>query len=410
LIGIYVHIPFCIRKCLYCDFNSYAGLDRLQSSYAQAILEEMSLRHKSLRDSPGQPLVETIFFGGGTPTVMDPRLLLASLERARSLWETVPDAEISIEANPGTVGLDSLRRLRDGGFNRLSLGVQSFDDGLLRTLGRIHSSKDAEDAIRYSRQAGFRNLSVDIMFGLPGQTRLMFLHDLERAASYEPEHLSVYSLIIEEGTAFARLYEDGLLPLPTEDESATMYETADEFLDRAGYVHYEISNWAKRGLKTEIPSATCSDRILHWASQNHSCGDPASGYAICQHNLNYWHSGEYLGFGAGAHSYWSGVRFSNEYDPTTYIDKVARPELPVQSAETLDLKTKMSEFMFLGLRAADGPGFDEFRNRFGLDMELVFGGEIRYLLREGLIDRNESSIFLSRKGRLLGNEVFVRFV
>jgi oxygen-independent coproporphyrinogen III oxidase len=410
LIGIYVHIPFCVRKCLYCDFNSFAGLDGLHSSYMEAIVEEMALRRESLGDEPGQPLAETVFFGGGTPTAVDSRLLLAALEKARGIWDTTPDAELSIEANPGTVTLDILRHLRDGGFNRLSLGVQSFDDGLLRTLGRIHSSRDADDAIRYSRHAGFRNLSIDIMFGIPGQTRLMFLHDLERAVRYEPEHLSVYSLIIEEGTAFARLYEDGLLPLPTEDESATMYETAEEFLDRAGYVHYEISNWAKRGLKTEIPSASCSTRILHWASQKHSCGDPASGYAVCSHNLNYWRSGEYLGFGAGAHSYLSGVRFSNDYDPKTYIEKVARTELPVETAETLDLKTKMSEFMFLGLRAAEGPGFADFHSRFDVNMELVFGSEIRYLLHEGLIHRDESSIFLSRKGRLLGNEVFVRFV
>jgi oxygen-independent coproporphyrinogen-3 oxidase len=322
---------------------------------------------------------------------------LASLvERARRAFALPDDAEITVEANPGTVDAAGLRRLRRAGVNRLSLGVQSYDDRLLAILARIHTAADADAAVRDARAAGFENLNLDLMMGLPQQSLGDWQATLQRALVQAPQHLSLYVLAVEEGTSLAARIERGALPAPDDDLAAEMYEWAQEALARAGYDHYEISNWA------------------------------CTGYA-CRHNLIYWRNKPYLGLGAGAHSWLGGRRWSNLRDPEGYIQALVPqslqgdqsllgdPGLPVVEVETIDRALEMSETMMMGLRLLDeGVSYARFEQRFGVPMEQVYGDEIAAAVEEGLLERvperGADRVRLTGRGALLGNRVFVRFV
>lgn len=373
--AIYVHIPFCKQKCKYCDFNSYAGLASFHSSYVEALLSEIAFRADRLSDWGG---VESIYIGGGTPTLLDPALINTIIRSLKEHFMISPDAEISIEANPETVTHEKLAALRASGVNRLSIGFQSVDDDLLHLLGRKHSAEQAVDAFRVARYVGFDNISVDLMFGIPGQTLANWALNLEQAAMLEPEHLSCYGLTIEPNTALEREIAAGMLAMPDEDVQADMFAYTMESLEESGYGHYEISNYAQPGKE-------------------------------CRHNLVYWDNRDYIGFGAGAHSRIGNKRFANIAKPVEYIE-AADTNLFSSEELRVSAEDEMSETLFLGLRKMEGVDLEGFKSRFGYPVQDIYGSQIDELQDEGLLENRNGSLKLTSRGILLGNEVFARFV
>jgi oxygen-independent coproporphyrinogen-3 oxidase len=378
--SLYIHIPYCQAKCPYCDFNSYAAERWPEEQYVGALCTEM--RYYVRRAPWNGGAIGTTFFGGGTPSLFSPSSIAKILEAVSSLWAVADDAEVTIEANPGTVSVETLAGFRAAGVNRLSFGVQSFAPHHLRTLGRIHGSEEAAAAVPLARQAGFANVGVDLIFGLPGQTLEEWESDLQRACAQRPEHISAYNLTYEEGTPFHQWRAQGKLrPVPEEVEIA-MLRRAQDILAAAGYRQYEISNYARPG------------------------------YA-CRHNLNYWRSSQYLGVGAGAHSYaasstW-GARWSNERSPTGYMRAVETHGHGRGASETLDERQARGEFVFLGLRCLDGFPDAAFRDRFGAELAAVFPHAVD--LREGgLLQCDRGQWRLTARGLLLADSVFATFL
>ena len=403
--GLYLHIPFCVRRCPYCDFFSTEGKRRSIPAYVRALARELEW----IGAAGGHPSVGSVFFGGGTPSLLDPRQAARILEEARRSFRIAPDAEITMEANPGTLDRPRLRGLRTAGINRLSLGVQSLEDAELRMLGRIHSAADARRTIDDARRAGWTNVSLDLIFGLPGQSAAAWEHTLDGALALAPEHVSLYSLTLERGTRLARSVRRGDLPAPEEDRAAEMYEHAEETLAAAGYRHYEISNWARDGERRgNTPGAAGDSRKAKF---------PA--YA-CRHNLRYWLNRPYLGLGAGAHGCADGRRYSNIRSVEKYVDRMRAGrcrKFPLSPAaargELRGRDEEMRETMWLGLRLTEsGVDRGDFSSRFGEDYYLRFRMEIDSALRDGLAEWGEDrrSLRLSRRGRLLGNRVFRLFV
>ncbi len=372
--GCYVHIPFCARKCAYCDFNSYSGYGEASVARYCAALER-EIRAAELTDGA----VDTVFFGGGTPTAIPAengaRLLRAVLETL----PVTPDAEITTEANPGSADIVGLSTLRDAGFNRISFGVQSFDTGLLKTLDRIHSADEAKRAVRAAREAGFENLSIDLMYGLPHQTFAQWADTLEQAMELGVDHISMYSLIIEQGTGFATLAAKGKLPLPSDDAAADMFEHARARVADAGFVQYEISNYAKPGRES-------------------------------QHNLHYWRNDPYYGFGAGAVSYQKGVRMTRLLAPTRYAAAVEAGKPLVHESESPTRDEQMIETMMLGLRlTGEGVGIESFRERYGETPLDRWPDQIARLIANGLLEDAGDRLRLTKSGVFLANEVMVAF-
>ena len=393
-IGLYIHIPFCKRKCPYCDFNSYAGLDALQIPYVEALTAEMSWL---ARQREWQ--VNTVFIGGGTPTVLPLSLLTQVLNAVQARFQVPAGAEITVEANPGTVDETYLAGLRAAGVNRLSLGVQSFHDDELRLLGRIHTAAESKAAFRAARRAGFQNVNLDLIYGLPEQPLERWRVTLEQALSLSPEHLSLYCLTVEEGTPFAEWVARGDLAQPDDDLAAEMYELAGEML-KADYFHYEVSNWARRTMSD--PQFT----ICH-------------SHFICQHNVVYWRNEAYLGLGAGAHSSWEGRRWHNQLSPRSYVARMAAQgkgdalwESPVvEGVEVIGESLAMGETMMLGLRLLEeGVPLARFSERFGRSLLDVYRDEVAVLQGEGLLEQGPECVRLTRRGWLLGNQVFARFL
>ena len=376
---LYLHIPFCRRKCPYCAFVSREPAGGELEVYGDILLAEMGLAAQAFRAE--RPL-ESVYFGGGTPSLLDPRQVARLLERAGSLFGLGQGAEITLEANPGTVDQERLAAFRAAGVNRLSLGVQSFHDPMLATLGRIHSAMEARQAFQAARVAGFANIGIDLIHALPSQTRDLWHRELEQALALAPEHISVYGLTVEEGTPFAGEYGGDSPLLPDEDLGAAMFEEADDLLTAAGYEHYEIANYA-------LP-----DRRSN-------------------HNSGYWRRDGYLGLGAGAHSFLRtgyGIRFGNPADLDIYTRTVAQGRLPHQDEQTLTRQDAMAEFMFLGLRMADGINSNGFRREFGVGLDETFGEEISKLTSLGLFETAGDMVRLTRRGMLLSNQVFARFL
>jgi oxygen-independent coproporphyrinogen-3 oxidase len=372
-IGLYIHIPFCQAKCTYCDFNSFAGLEALFDDYATALVREMELVE------PAQ--VKTIYVGGGTPTVLSLAQLARALDGVRDTFVLNGDAEFSIEANPGTLDPSKLNGLSALGVSRLSLGVQSFDQRELTQLGRIHSAADAVTSLHAARQAGFDNINLDLIYGLPGQSLGSWRDSLQRALELEPDHLSLYALTVEEGTPLAVAIERNELAAPDPDLAADMYEFAQAFLSSVGYLHYEISNWAR--------------------TPTH----------VCQHNLLYWHNEAYQGIGAGAHSWRAARRWSNTAQPQEYVAQVLAGQQPVAAEEIFSPELAMAETMIMGLRLVEeGTSFERIQQQFGLDPEAVYANEIEELVELGLVEPQGGGVRLSERGRLLGNQVFLRFL
>jgi len=422
--SLYFHIPFCAHRCAYCDFNTYAGQEALIPAYVDALCKEVEFvgaRFPTNRPSD-YSTIGTIFFGGGTPSLLSPSQFDSIFRSIRANFNLTDDAEITIEANPGTVSFADLQALRSIGINRISFGVQSANMEELRMLERTHDFFDVIQAVTSARKAGFDNLNLDLIYGLPEQTLQTWQTSLQRILDLRPEHISAYALTLEHGTPFGRWASKGLLPLPDPDLAAEMYEWADETLDANGYRQYEISNWAKEkkdegGRMKDETFDTNSSFILDNSS------------FACRHNLQYWRSLPYLAFGAGAHGYADGYRYSNVLRIKTYIERLTQyavrstqyifPLSPVTvNHHKQTIQDDMSEFMMTGLRLTqEGISEAEFADRFGTSLREVYGKEIDELLRLGLVEsktseflENSEVLRITPRARLLANQVFMRFV
>lgn len=392
----YVHIPFCISKCWYCDFNSYPELEPIFDDYVGALIAEIETTLPSvLQKIEGESDVLTsVYFGGGTPTTLSARQLSAILDALRRTFGLSSDCEITVEANPGTVDEAELRALVEAGFNRLSLGVQSFDDDLLRSIGRTHTRDQALDAYANARRAGFSNIGIDLIFALPGQTVPHWHDTLETAMSIRPEHISLYELSIEEGTRFAEMRAAGRLAPVEEDARAEMYELAIAKLTAAAYEHYEVSNFALPGFRS-------------------------------RHNMTYWLNHPYYGFGAGATSYIYGTRARRVAHPRDYIAAVAKkgtvhaarasgqsvfsPGL-IEFSETLEGRAHLGETMVLGLRMLDGIDLARVRAETSLDPIVEYADQITHLIHCGLLELTGTRLRVTHRGLLLLNDVAREFV
>jgi oxygen-independent coproporphyrinogen-3 oxidase len=378
--SLYLHIPFCHTRCHYCDFNTYAGILPLREPYVRALLTEIALAGNMARQADGQlRRSRTLFFGGGTPSLLSVPQIGRILDACHEHFAVDQHAEITLEANPGTLSQEQLEGLRAVGINRLSMGAQSFDAELLKALGRIHTPQQIIQAVRFARAAGFTSINVDFMFGLPGQTMQHWRDTLERALDMRPDHLSLYSLIVEEGTPFYSWVHEGRITPGDEDLCADMYEYADERLQAAGYANYEISNWALPGHES-------------------------------RHNLTYWLNLSYIGMGAGAYSSFGGRRFSNVREPLDYIHLLKQQRLPEAESEDVGRAQAMSETAFLALRTAVGLHLPTFERRFGIAFGQYAGDRLHPVEEAGLLERDGHWLRLSKRGRLLGNEVFYRLL
>jgi oxygen-independent coproporphyrinogen-3 oxidase len=411
---LYIHIPFCHRRCSYCDFNTYANMEHRIEAYVDALCAELGMLATESREpadyGPGTSaeaaaLRPTIFLGGGTPTMLS----LPQMERVlAAAAKIVPleGAEISSEANPGTVlGRDYLRGLRALGVNRLSMGVQSLHDPTLRVLGRIHTADEARRSFEEAREAGFDNINLDFIFGLPGQSQAQWEATLDAIGGWGAEHFSLYSLILEESTPLYAQVTAGRLSVPDDDATAAMYEAAMERLAAAGYEQYEISNWALQGDRGQ----GTGDR---GGSEPWLFPVPCSLFPAraCAHNLAYWLNSDYLAAGAGAHGHVYPRRYHDILGIDAYIAAVGEGRLPV--AETIPLAPKdlRAETMFMGLRLSVGVGEAHFAARCGLSLDEAYGEALAELQELGLIERGGGRVRLTPRGRMLGNRVFERFV
>ncbi len=376
-IGLYIHVPFCLKKCRYCDFISYPYSRTAAKDYLAALIREIQLYGSFLDEVEKE--ISSLFIGGGTPTCLSVGDLREILGCIRSIFRLTPDCEITVEANPGTIDAGGLYELRRTGVNRLSIGVQSLADGLLKTLGRVHNAAQAGAVVRLARQAGFDNINIDLIYGIPGQTLAVWQETLDRTVAFEPEHVAAYGLQLEEGTPLERSVAIGDMRACPEELELSMYHTAIILLKKSGYHHYEISNFARPGRE-------------------------------CVHNLVYWLNLPYLGLGPAAHSCFRGERFANEREPEKYRSRLRRGELRVADRETLTVETEMSETMFLGLRLLQGVSLAAFRQRFGRRLEDVYRSEIKRLTKDGLTEIDGDYLRLTERGLPLANRVFLEFV
>lgn len=378
--ALYIHFPFCLSKCPYCDFNSRAGSAVEQTEYVAALLREMELRRESMA---GDVTASTLYFGGGTPSLLSPPSVERIIAAVTRLFAMQADAEITIEANPGTVTRDKLAGYRLAGVNRLSLGMQSFSDPMLSRLGRAHTVRDGLDAFAAARDAGFANISIDLIHSLPGQKPEMWRAELARAVQLRPEHISAYGLTIEAGTPFHAMEQRGELTLPGEEEAAGMLEQTSELLCQAGYEHYEISNFALPGRRS-------------------------------RHNQVYWQRGSYLGFGAGAHSFLADPRFGSRWNnpdiPETYLKTVCSGIAQREGLSIVKEREALAERLFLGLRLLEGVDGESIRREFGVTLEGAYPAELPGLLGAGLLEWREGRLRLTRRGIILANQVFIRLV
>ncbi|MBI5888310.1 MAG: radical SAM family heme chaperone HemW [Deltaproteobacteria bacterium] len=377
-IGVYIHIPFCLSKCPYCDFNSVASGSVPEARYAACVLKEFNacVGKEGIDRQKG---LGSVYFGGGTPSVFSPAAIGGIIRGVTDGFGPQEPAEVTLEVNPDTVDAGRLEGFRKAGVNRLSIGAQSLDDGLLKMLGRRHSAKKALNAFRMAREAGFENIGIDLMFGLPGQTLALWKETLKTAVALRPRHVSLYGLTIEEGTPFGRLLKNGSLSLLPEEVEIEMYKTAIDTLAEAGCVHYEISNFALPGY-------------------------------FSVHNSGYWQGIDCIGLGAGAHSYMSapgwGRRWWNALEPEQYMERIALLGNAVEGSETLKMGEASAESLMLGLRMlTKGIVRSEFKQRFGILPEDMFK-RLKEFEAEGYIKNTADSIILTPKGALISNELF----
>ena len=392
-LALYAHIPFCETKCPYCDFNTFAGIDGLMPSYVAALRRELA----AWGDVLAHPEVETVFFGGGTPSYLPAEDMSSVVETIRSTFHVAPAAEVTLEANPGDLTAAKLAAYLECGVNRLSIGVQSLSDRLLDVLGRRHSTDDAVDAYQMAMASGFNNVSIDLMYGLPYQTMDDWEETLVGAVRLSPPHISMYCLTLEAGTPLEQQVKSGQMPEPDSDLAADMYLAAQDALGQRGYRQYEISNWSQPGFES-------------------------------RHNMTYWRNQPFLGVGPGAHSYLPGFRFFNLKSPREYIRRVP-PEFSsqvdrpwvisreaiegmpaVDGVEAIDRPLEMADTLMMGLRLDTGVSTVEFTRRFGVTLSHAYDGAIDELTSVNLVETVDGWVRLTPRGRLLGNEVFSRFL
>ena len=381
--SLYIHIPYCVSKCPYCDFNSHVVAEIPEKSYTAALIAELGC-YAGLDDWRGRP-IQSIFFGGGTPSTFHPESIGKILERVAAQWPLVSECEITLEANPGTVDRANFFGYRACGVNRISIGVQSFQPRLLKFLGRVHSADEAKEALAVVRESGFDNFNLDLIYANPSQTLQELAADLETALSFQSPHLSAYNLTIEEGTPFHQEYRRSSIQLLSEEDEIEMADHIEQRLRQAGLERYEISNYARPGF--------------------HS-----------RHNVNYWTDGDYLGLGAGAHSYQKnrtdgsyGRRWWNEKAPNRYIQAVSWNRQAVAETEQPDIRKAAGDFMFSGLRLTDGISLDAFAARFGQN-PVTFYPQMRDWISEGYMEKNDDRLRLTRRGLMVANSIFVHFV
>lgn len=386
-LGIYIHIPFCVKKCPYCDFTSFTPETLPEDQYIKALIRETEVRKVEVEE---EVKVETVYFGGGTPSLLSPNSV-KNLIIAISKEFTLKEPEITIEVNPGTVDLKKLKGFRDAGVNRLSIGIQSLNDRLLSVLGRIHNRKEALNAYESARKAGFENIGIDLIHSVPGELLPDWEGDLKEAISLRPEHISAYNLTIEEETHFFHQQEKGLLALPREEEQVAMFLETERILENAGYEHYEVSNYSLPGFRS-------------------------------RHNQIYWKGGEYLGLGVSAHSYisgrWSvvrgqancGRRAANTSNLEEYFRLIKEKGNAIIEEEALTKEKAMGEAVFLGLRMMEGINLSYFKDRFGIGIDAAYPGAVKDLMKDGLLESGGGHLRLTKKGILFLNDVSVRFV
>lgn len=368
-LGIYIHIPFCAAKCNYCDFNSRVAPDALKTEYVDALCREIE---GSVVDGN---VVDTIYFGGGTPTILEPKQLIRTLDAVRNSFSVDGNCEITTECNPATIGHDGFLALKSAGFNRISIGVQSADDEQLKSLGRIHNFEDAKKCVADAKRAGFENVSIDLIFGIPNQNLKSWEKTLRSAIELTPEHISCYALKIEDGTPFASMK----LNVADDDESSEMYEKCVEILRERGYSRYEISNFARRGAES-------------------------------RHNQKYWKCDDFIGFGAGAYSCYMGERYSNIYDVKEYTECALKGECAVADRIQPDKEDMMSEFVFLGLRMDEGISTEKFAARFSADIFDVFKEQIDKNIKRGTIIQSGDRLKIPPDFIYVSNAILADFV
>lgn len=372
---LYIHIPFCISKCVYCTFNSYYGMESMYPRYIRALKKEI-VEHFFAGQ---KDRLETVFFGGGTPSILKVEQIEAIISCCREYPGFEEDVEISVEVNPKTVNFMKLLQMRQAGVNRISIGVQSFIDQELNVLGRLHSAQNSWDCVRDAMAAGFANISLDLMYGLPGQSAEVWRWNLETAISIGIPHLSLYQLTIEGHTPMARSIETGSLILPHEDEIMAMDEITEDLCRNAGLVQYEISNYAMKGF-------------------------------TCRHNINYWKNNEYLAAGAGSVGYMQGERWKNIAVPEKYCEALESGSSAIAESEKLSLEESFRESVVIGLRMVEGVAYSTLFDRFGIHLQKYYETVLPPLLEEGLVEFTDSHFRLTKKGRYLANQIMAKLV
>ena len=374
--GVYLHIPFCRKKCAYCDFPSQVGTKAAMADYTAALCREIRARGPEIA---AYGPASTAYIGGGTPTALPISLLSRILLTLKAVLPFSPEAEVTVEVNPGTVDLETFTALHTLGVTRLSVGAQSFEDRLLARIGRIHTAQAIRDTVRWARAAGVTDVSLDLMYGLPGQTIEDVRRSVGTAIDLAPTHISVYGLTVEEGTPFAAEEAAGTLRLPAEEDTEAMYDYLTRILPRYGFARYEIANFARPGF-------------------------------MSRHNLSYWTDVPYAGFGAAAHSYWDGRRMVNEPDIAAYIAAVQSGRFPAQEEEPPTRKNQMEEFCFLALRTVRGLSRAKFAAKFGCSLDSVYHATLQDLQAKGLLEEAADSVRLTERGMKFGNVAFRAFL
>ena len=370
-VSLYIHIPFCKQKCFYCDFPSYAGKERFKEEYVDALIKEIEKRVKGY-------IIKTIFIGGGTPSYLEVSQIEKLLEAINKL-NLHKDLEFSMECNPGVLFKEKLEVMKKGGVNRISFGLQSANNNLLKEVGRIHSYEEFLENFNLARKVGFNNINVDIMYGLPNQTAADWKETLETICSIRPEHISAYSLIIEEGTVFYNLYEKNLLNLPTEEDERNMDRLTKEILNKNGYHQYEISNYSLQGKE-------------------------------CEHNKVYWQLKDYIGVGTSSSSYIDSFRIKNIDDIEEYIYKVNNDIEVYEEKQKNTVEDDIEEFIFMGLRMNKGINTKEFEERFNRSIESIYGNIIEKNIKMGLLNKDIDRMFLTSRGMEFSNQVMSEFI
>ncbi len=376
ILGLYIHIPFCKSKCIYCDFSSFSGQEKLYSPYLHALIKEITMRARTLSSNFS---VDTIYIGGGTPGAMSTLFIEQLLGALRENFSLREDIEITIEINPENRSEEKFAHYAQWGINRLSVGFQSLNNNILATLGRIHTSEEALKTFETARKAGFLNISIDMIMGLPGHTVDPFLQEVEKVVALKPEHISLYLIELDKETPLVRYLREGKVNVPDEIIMVQLYEEAADLLTRRDYLHYEISNFS-------LPSKES------------------------RHNMKYWTDQPYLGFGSSAHSYLQGDRFSNTCDINEYINRIAEEGSALEQVESFQREKRAAEAIFLGLRLMRGVDQTTIMNRYGINIFEQFDSKIAHLIEIGLLEREGQNLRLTKKGKILSNEVFSQFV